>query len=144
MSLQIVPQTEVDGDSGERMDPRVMSFVTQISQLAQLTKLRKLEESKVPVKSLSETLTIVNELVYDVDPPWISFAFINDGPGALSVHVNGNTPSSPNEAPIPPGGRFSVDFTYPVIKTIYFQCATALPATIRLDAIVGKPNQKLD
>ena len=142
MSFKIVPQDareiEIVGGGEERMDPRVMSLITSLGQLAQQNRIRKLEESKIPETTYSVTLAIITELEYIVYPPWISFSLINDGPGTLFLHVNGNKPRSPNQAPVLVGGRLDIDFKYPVINKIYFQCVTVLPVSIRLTAMVGK------
>ena len=138
----IVPKVEVIENgvpvSQERIDPGVMQFIAQMATTAQLVKLRKLEESKIPtgVKPIKMTIpdTITRIPLY---PPWISFALLNDGAGALTVWVNDE--SDPlTESMIASGESYSTDMTYPVIERIYLKAASGTTATVRIYGKEGR------
>lgn len=124
--------------SQERMDPSVISFIFQAATTAQLVKLRKLEESKIPtgVKPIKMTIpdTVTKIPLY---PPWISFALVNDGGGAVTVWVNDE--SDPFvESMVASGKTYDCDFEYPIINTLYLKAASGTTAAVRIYGKEGR------
>ena len=122
----------------ERIDPNVAAFIMQAAATAQLVKLRKLEESKIPtgVKPIKMTIpdTITKLPLY---PPWISFALLNDGTGAVTWWINDD--SDPlMESMVASGESSSCDTKYPVIRILYLKAASGTTAAVRIYGKEGR------
>lgn len=134
--IQSLPEQQVVG-SEERIDPRVMAFLLQASSTSQLSRLRKLEESKVPVKTISIDFTVTRlERLWQIDP-LISFTLVNDGPNSVFVEANGVGGLEP-QGSVDIGDTFEVDMTYPVIRNITLDVAAGESAAIKIKGKVGQ------
>ena len=127
-------------DGKEVIRPDILQFLMSAAQVAQLVKLRKLEESKIPtgVKPLKLTVT---DTIMEVGlyPPWISLSLANNGGGGVTVWVN--TPDEPfEEGMVASGDTYSLDCTYPVIRTLYLRAEPGTTASVRVYGKEGKLN----
>ena len=139
MPNEVIPYPEIVGTPGP-LDPKILTFVFQAASLSQLVKMRKLEESKVPtgVKPLRLTVTETT-MEIRLYPPWISFSLGNNGLGGVTVWVN--TSSEPfEEGIIASGDSYSVDMTYPVIRTLYLRAEPGTTAAVVVYGKEGKIN----
>ena len=139
----MIPQIEVIENgkpvSQERIDPNVAAFIMAAASTAQLVKIRKLEESKVPVKTIPLKYTVTDTTMrLRLSPPWISLSLINDGDGAVTIWVNDESEPAATDM-IASGLSYNLDFTYPVIKTIYLKAAIGTTATVKIYGTEGKP-----
>ena len=138
-----IPSVEVieNGERvpSERIDPAVASFIAQMAQTAQLVKIRALEESKVPKGSKFYPLTATPNLQQlDFPNPCISFALINDGPGAIRVVTNRIEGAGLYGAIVLLNETYGLDFRYPILYRLYYQTIVAATlAAVRLTVIEG-------
>ncbi len=142
MEMPKMPEIIQTGLPSQVDDPAVLQFVMQAVANAQLVRLRKLEDSKVPIGTLSFTRTITDS-PWDIDPddldlPWISFSIINAGPGAVHVEVTSSEAMLNRSALIPVGGTKNIDFGFAVITRVMFAAAPGTTATITVAAVKGK------
>ncbi len=142
MDMPKMPEIIQTGLPSQVDDPAVLQFVMQAVANAQLVRLRKLEESKVPIGTLSFTRTISdNPFDIDLDDlelPWISFSVINTGPGGVHVEVTSSEAALNRSAFIPAGGTKNIDFGFAVITMVMFAAAPGTTATITVAAVKGK------
>ncbi len=121
-------------------DAFILTLLSQSQQTAQLVKMRKLEESKAPIgtKILRRNVTDSAQTIA-LQPSWISFSLINDGPGSVITWINTDEePLLDDGGAIAMDETFNLDMIYPVINKLYLKCATGTIASVR---IYGKQGQ---
>jgi hypothetical protein len=137
----IVPTVWQDG---KQISPKAdydefMAFLMQASANAQLVKLRKLEESKVPIGDRSFSLTITDETTeLWLDPPWISFALVNDSEDYGVQYAVNSEARFIYETYVRPRETLKVDMKYSIIRVIYLKTEDGGSAAIRLFGVEGK------
>lgn len=104
---------------------------------AVLAYIATMEQAKIPVAIKSMTIPVTDEKqTMDLSSnPWISFSFINDGPGSLYFEVNQGYVS--DESPIKANESVAVDMKYPVIYLLTMKAEPGGTATLRLKAETG-------
>lgn len=136
-----IPSIPFVTDTGERLDPAIMSFLMQASIAAQTAKMRLLEESKVPVGDRSFQVAVTDTVM---EIPFmeslISCSVTNKRDSAGSIYCCVNEQLGPMNllAEIEPGESKSWNFEYPTIEKIYIQAYSGLTATAKLFCEVGR------
>lgn len=102
-----------------------------------LAYIATMEQAKIPMAVKSMTINLADEKqTMDLSAsPWISFSFINDGPGKAYFEVNQGYVS--DQSPIKPNESAAVDLKYPIIYLLTMKAESGTTATLRLKAETG-------
>ena len=113
-------------DSGERMDPTIVSFLMQASMAAQLSQMRMMQEERKPIGYISYEFEVTYDIfTLNLLPHWISFTVRNDSDEYEVDWAVNHEEGLLTNAPLSAQGELDVDFEWPGIHTIYFKVTSS-------------------